>query len=55
VVGYEKAAKIAHEAMAARTTVRAVARAQKVLSDNELERVLDPWRMTEPGRADTTK
>ena len=55
VVGYEKAAKIAHEAMAARTTVRAVARAQKVLSDDELERVLDPWRMTEPGRANSLK
>ncbi|HEX9454717.1 MAG TPA: lyase family protein, partial [Candidatus Binatia bacterium] len=55
MIGYEKAAKIAHEALAARTTVRAVALAQKVLSDNELERVLDPWSMTEPGRANSLK
>jgi aspartate ammonia-lyase len=29
--------------------VREVARAHKVLPDDKLDKILDPWRMTEPG------
>ena len=47
VVGYDAAAKIAKEAFASGKTVRAVARAHKLLADDELDRLLDPRRMTE--------
>ena len=49
VIGYDKAAAIAKEAHQSGRTVREVAREQKVLSDEELDKLLDPMRMTEPG------
>jgi fumarate hydratase class II len=49
VVGYDAAAKIAQEAFRTGKTVREVARAHKVLPDDKLDKLLDPWRMTEPG------
>ena len=49
VIGYDKAAAIAKEAYASGKTVRQVAREHKVLSDAELDRVLDPTAMTKPG------
>jgi fumarate hydratase class II len=48
-IGYDAAAAIAKEAAATGRTVREVARAKKVLPDDELDRVLDPWAMTEGG------
>ncbi|HLG19472.1 MAG TPA: class II fumarate hydratase [Bdellovibrionota bacterium] len=48
-IGYDPAAAIAKEAHKTGKTVREVAKAKKVLSDAELDRVLDPYRMTEPG------
>jgi fumarate hydratase, class II len=48
IVGYDKAAKIAKESMASGKTVREVAKEQKLMSEGELERVLDPRRMTSP-------
>lgn len=50
-IGYDAAAKIAREALASGKTVRQVAEAQKVLPDDRLQRVLDPWSMTGPGLA----
>jgi fumarate hydratase class II len=49
VIGYDQAAEIAKEAYAEGKTVRAVAREKKILSEEELERILDPYPMTEPG------
>ncbi len=49
VIGYDKAAAIAKEAHQSGRTVREVTREQKVLSDEELDKLLDPMRMTEPG------
>jgi fumarate hydratase class II len=49
VIGYDRAAAIAKEAHASKRTVREVAREQQVLPDDELDRLLDPRRMTEPG------
>ncbi|MBI4456145.1 MAG: class II fumarate hydratase [Acidobacteria bacterium] len=46
-IGYDKAAEIAKEAYQTRRTVREVVRAHKLLSDQELEALLDPWSMTE--------
>ncbi|HEY3306430.1 MAG TPA: class II fumarate hydratase [Candidatus Binatia bacterium] len=49
VIGYDAAAKIAKESFATGKTVREVARAHKVLPEDKLNKILDPWRMTEPG------
>ncbi len=49
VIGYDKAAAIAKEAHQSGRTVREVAREQEVLPDEDLDRLLDPMRMTEPG------
>jgi fumarate hydratase class II len=51
-IGYDAAAKIAKEAYATGRTVRELATEMKVLPDDELERVLDPRRQTEPGIPD---
>ena len=48
-IGYDAAAKIAKEAQATGKTVREVARERTDLSDEELDRILDPAAMTEPG------
>ena len=49
VIGYDKAAEIAKESHKSGRTVREIAREQKVLPDAELDAILDPLRMTEPG------
>ncbi|MHC4777569.1 MAG: class II fumarate hydratase [Planctomycetota bacterium] len=51
-IGYARAAEIAKEAHRTGSTVRQVALEQKVLSPDELEKVLDPGSMTEPGMPD---
>jgi fumarate hydratase class II len=48
-IGYEAAAGIAKDAYKSGKTVRAVALEQKVLPENQLRQLLDPWRMTKPG------
>ena len=49
VVGYDKAAEIAKKAAATGRTIREVAREETTLSEQELEEILNPERMTEPG------
>jgi fumarate hydratase class II len=49
VIGYDAAAKIAKESFTTGKTVREVAKAHKVIDENRLNKILDPWRMTEPG------
>jgi fumarate hydratase class II len=49
VIGYDAAAKIAKESFTTGKTVREVALAHKVLAPEKLAKILDPWRMTEPG------
>ena len=48
-IGYDAAAALAKEAMASGRTVREVALERKVLPREELDAILDPWRMTEGG------
>ncbi|HEY8367811.1 MAG TPA: aspartate ammonia-lyase [Thermodesulfobacteriota bacterium] len=48
-IGYEAAAAIAKEAAATDRPVPAVARERKVLPDDQLDAILDPHAMTEPG------
>lgn len=48
-IGYEASARIAQEALSSRKGIKEVAMDKGVLSREELERVLDVERMTEPG------
>jgi fumarate hydratase class II len=48
-IGYDRAAEIAKESAKTGRTVREIAREKKVLPEEELERALDPIKMTEPG------
>ncbi|HEX4707302.1 MAG TPA: class II fumarate hydratase [Candidatus Udaeobacter sp.] len=48
-IGYDRAAEIAKESAKTGRTVREIARDKKVLPEEELERALDPIKMTEPG------
>jgi fumarate hydratase class II len=48
-IGYDRAAEIAKESAKTGRTVREIARERKVLPERELERALDPVKMTEPG------
>src|SRR5437588_3928710 len=49
IIGYDAAANISKEAYKTGKTVREVARERTNLSDEELDRVLDPASMTKPG------
>lgn len=49
VIGYDAAANIAKNAAKTGRTIREVAREQTNLSEEELERILDPASMTKPG------
>ncbi len=48
VIGYDRAAQIAKAAYQSGRTVREIAKEQGVLSDEELDKALDPAGMTEP-------
>ena len=48
LIGYDRAAEVAHEAHESGKTVREVLREKKLLSEEDLERVLDPESMTRP-------
>ncbi len=48
-IGYDAAADIAKEAAATGKTIREVAKLKTSLSDSELDELLDPAAMTEPG------
>ena len=48
-IGYDNAAAIAKEAFAQNKTAREVAREKGVLPEDQLETLLDPLPMTEPG------
>jgi aspartate ammonia-lyase len=47
-IGYAKVAELVKESVATGESIVALARKKKVLSDAELEEVLDPMKMTEP-------
>ena len=48
-IGYDRSAALAYQAFREGKTVREVAIAEQVLSPEELDRLLDPRSMTEPG------
>ncbi|HEY9758031.1 MAG TPA: class II fumarate hydratase [Oculatellaceae cyanobacterium] len=47
-IGYDMAAQISHEAFVSGETIREVAKRKTKLTDKDLERLLDPFKMTEP-------
>jgi len=47
-IGYDRAAEIAKESDKTGRTGREIAREKKILPEDELERALDPIKMTEP-------
>lgn len=50
LIGYDAAARIAHEAVATGKTVREVAQQlNNALPAEQLEKALEPWSMTMPG------
>src|SRR2546423_1255541 len=49
-IGYAKAAEIAKEAVASGRSIIDIAREKKLLSEKEINEILDPVRMTEPVR-----
>ncbi len=48
-VGYKNAAAVAKEALQSRKTIIQVVREKKLLSEEEIARIMDPIKMTEPG------
>ena len=48
-VGYQKAADIAKKALQTGEPVRSIILQENLLSQEELDRILDPVHMTEPG------
>jgi len=46
-IGYDAASKIAKEAYETGKTISQIAHEKKILPEEELKEVLDPWRMTE--------
>jgi fumarate hydratase class II len=50
-IGYDKAAALAKEAYASGRSIREQAREQTSLSEADLDRILDPSHMVEPGRS----
>lgn len=48
-IGYDTAAAISHEAFLSGETIRQVAKKKTMLGDAELDKLLDPLKMTEPG------
>ena len=55
LIGYDAAAAVAKEAARSGRTIREVAREQTSLSEEALQRALDPAAMTEPGMPEETK
>ena len=51
-VGYQKAADIAKQAMKTGESVRSLILKEQLLNEEELDRILDPVNMTEPGIPD---
>jgi fumarate hydratase class II len=47
-IGYDRAAEIAKEAAATGSTIREMAREMAGLTDEQLDDLLDPVKMTEP-------
>lgn len=50
-IGYKNATRISQEALECNRTIREIVLKEKLLDEKKLDEVLDPYKMTEPGRA----
>ncbi|MCL5958164.1 MAG: aspartate ammonia-lyase [Chloroflexi bacterium] len=50
-IGYEMAAKVAQESLRTGKPIREIVLERGLLSRDDLDRIMDPWAMTEPGIA----
>ena len=48
-IGYAKAAEVAKEALQSKKTIIQIIREKKILSEEQIKKVMDPVKMTEPG------
>ena len=48
VIGYDKTAKLAYEAYESGKTIRELLLEKNILSDMEIDKILDPLKMTKP-------
>ena len=48
-IGYAKAAEVAKEALRSGKTIVEIIREKKILSEDEIKKAMDPFKMTEPG------
>ena len=48
-IGYAKAAEVCKEAVQSKKTIVQVIREKKILSEDQIKKVMDPFKMTEPG------
>ena len=53
-IGYDKSAELAHKAQQTGQTIMEVALAETDLNKQELQKILDPESMTEPGVSGTS-
>jgi fumarate hydratase class II len=49
VIGYDRAARLAQDVYVSGKTVRELLLEKKILPEEDVAKVLDPWRMTQPG------
>ncbi len=54
VIGYDQAAAIAKEAFQTGKTIRQVARERKLLSEEQIDAILDPRKMLQPGEIENS-
>jgi fumarate hydratase class II len=47
-IGYDKSAEIAKKAVAKGKTIREILKEEKILSDDEIDKILDPYKMIKP-------
>ena len=50
VIGYDKTAELAYEAYESNKTIRELLSEKSILSDNEIDEILIPIKMTKPSK-----
>jgi fumarate hydratase class II len=50
VIGYDKTAELAYEAYESNKTIRELLSEKNILSDNEIDEILIPIKMTKPSK-----
>ncbi len=48
-IGYAQAAEVAKEALRSNKTILQVIRERRILNEDQIQKIMDPYKMTEPG------